>query len=118
MPVLDNFEVLNFEQFNPSEGQTSISFEKTKITISQSSISILSDESPVSENISQEISDIYLQDENDQRKIFYLLAADESKMLLITAGIATQEEIDRPFLIIFYDEIMTTGIKFSLSRIH
>ena len=92
--------------------------EKTKISFTKSSILFKPFENRDVENAFQKIREIYLQEETDQRKIFVLFAEDDSKMLLITAGVAIKSEINRPLLMVFDDEMMNSGVLFSLNRIN
>lgn len=117
IPVLGNFEVINLEIFSEEEKQSSIEFGITKFTFGLSSISMVHDGGQDAKNLLLDIKYIYLQEETDQRKMFVLRAKDKSIFLLITAGTSTQEEIDRPILIMFHDDSLNSGLKFSLSRI-
>ena len=117
IPILGKFEVIKVEEFNPTSGQFETQFERMAITFTNSSIVMKSLENSEGDNVVQNIREIYLQEETEQRKIFVLFDEDDSKILLITPGKAIQSEMDKPRLMLFDDELMTSGILFSLSRI-
>lgn len=117
VPILGRFEVIKVEEFNQSNGQFETPFEKMAVTFTNSSIVMKSLENSEGDNVVQNIREIYLQEETEQRKIFVLFDEDDSKILLITPGKAIQSEMDKPRLMVFDDELMTSGILFSLSRI-
>jgi len=118
LPISGQFEVIKFEEFNPIDGQISMQFEKNLIIFEKSIIKTSSFENTQKESITQEIREIFLQEETEQKKMYLLIATDDSVMLLITAGRMTLSEINKPFLMIFSDLMMTTGYLLSLNRIH